>query len=89
MVLQESEKEPMNTNNKTDTNKSAATSIEASTTENGLLDVDEGIEVAEEGPKRVTWASKVDFILTCIGWCVGLSNVWRFPYLCYNNGGGE
>ncbi|XP_051266886.1 sodium- and chloride-dependent GABA transporter 3-like isoform X7 [Dicentrarchus labrax] len=37
---------------------------------------------------RGQWASKREYILVVAGNVVGLGNVWRFPYLCYKNGGG-
>ncbi|GGA97391.1 sodium-dependent transporter [Agarivorans gilvus] len=38
--------------------------------------------------KREQWGSRVGFIMAAVGSAIGLGNIWRFPYMAYENGGG-
>jgi len=37
---------------------------------------------------RENWSARSGFIIAAVGSAVGLGNIWRFPYVAYENGGG-
>lgn len=39
--------------------------------------------------ERERWDKKIEFLLVVVGFVVDLGNVWRFFYVCFNNGGGK
>ena len=47
-----------------------------------------GVFQSDDEKERGEWGSPVEFILTNMGFAVGLGSIWRFPFLAYANGGG-
>ncbi len=42
----------------------------------------------DENKKRSTFSGKLGYVLSVAGSAVGLGNIWRFPYLAAQYGGG-
>ena len=42
----------------------------------------------DENFARGNYEGQYDYVICSLGFTIGLGNVWRFPYLCYKNGGG-
>ncbi|XP_020497990.1 sodium- and chloride-dependent neutral and basic amino acid transporter B(0+)-like [Labrus bergylta] len=53
-----------------------------------LSDQDFPTEDGDENPERGNWTNKTEYMLSMIGFAVGLGNIWRFPYIAFKNGGG-
>ncbi|KAK9530573.1 hypothetical protein VZT92_012065 [Zoarces viviparus] len=71
------EKQPL----PTDDDKTGTTEVDGYAGEDGQ-------PASSEPVARAGWNSKIDYFLAQVGFSVGLGNVWRFPYLCHQNGGG-
>ena len=46
------------------------------------------VDSVATGKKRIQWSSRMAFILAAAGSAVGLGNIWKFPYITGENGGG-
>ncbi|XP_033250839.1 sodium-dependent nutrient amino acid transporter 1-like isoform X2 [Drosophila miranda] len=46
------------------------------------------MEVTKATKPTEQWDNGLEFLFSCISLSVGLGNIWRFPYIAFQNGGG-
>lgn len=45
-------------------------------------------EPLKSSKPKEQWGNDIEFLFSCISLSVGLGNIWRFPYIAFQNGGG-
>ncbi|XP_055854043.1 sodium-dependent nutrient amino acid transporter 1-like [Episyrphus balteatus] len=63
------------------------TGFKLSTTNQTVVENNESAHVEDEA-EHEKWGNDIEFLLSCIALSVGLGNVWRFPFVALENGGG-
>ena len=63
--------------------------LDSEANENGLLEDENGAKKKKTSKAREVWDNKFQFVLTLLGYAIGIGNVWRFSYFVAKNGGSK
>ena len=53
------------------------------------VETDSSGKTTNNSSNRLAWDSRVQYLFMVIAYSVGLSNIWRFPYLTQRHGRGN